>query len=235
MTSSVLSLGLLTAVSAPFSTPSRTATVRTWPCNSTAARRPPPKSAATAHATGVTESAGPYPITTSLEATIGTDCTATSGPGMPFAGTTAPPATVTTRPNLGGGTGLDQIVLDHGSWPANGDQIVLNNYPDDCLGKSIVFSSLPGKPSFTVVGFANSLTGTSTGWTTADGFARLRPPERRPTRRCSTASHRPGPTPTSPPTAKPSGRRARRLDQGSQSYLTAENRRPATPRRSCRS
>jgi putative ABC transport system permease protein len=173
VTSSVLSLGLLSAVSAPFehafaSRDGAHLAVQFDGTKATAAQV-----AATAHAAGVTDTAGPYPITTSLDATIGTDCTATAGPGMPFAGTGAPPATVTTRPNLGGGTGLDQIVLDHGSWPANADQIVLNSYPDECLGKSIVFSSLPGKPSFTVVGFANSLTGTSTGWTTADGFARL--------------------------------------------------------------
>jgi putative ABC transport system permease protein len=173
VTSSVLSLGLLSAVSAPFehafaSRDGAHLAVQFDGTKATAAQV-----AATAHAAGVTEAGGPYPITTSLDATIGADCTATAGPGMPFAGTAASPATVTTRPNLGGGTGLDQIVLDHGSWPANADQIVLNDYPDDCLGKSIVFSSLPGKPSFTVVGFANSLTGTSTGWTTADGFARL--------------------------------------------------------------
>ena len=92
---------------------------------------------------------------------------------MPFAGSSAPAATVSTRPSLSGGSGLDQIVLDHGAWPTTANQIVLNDFPVDCLGKSVVFSSLPGKPSFVVVGFANSLTSTATGWTTEAGFARL--------------------------------------------------------------
>lgn len=173
VTSSVLSLGLLSAVSAPFEHAFASRDGAHLAVQFDGTKATTAQVAATAHAAGVTETAGPYPITTSLDATIGADCTATAGPDMPFAGTAAPPATVTTRPNLGGGTGLDQIVLDRGSWPAGAGQIVLNNYPDDCLGKSVVFSSLPGKPSFTVVGFANSLTGTSSGWTTADGFARL--------------------------------------------------------------
>lgn len=173
VTSSVLSLGLLTEVSAPFehafaSRHGAHLAVQYDGTKATAAQL-----AATAHAAGVTEASGPYPITASLDATIGPDCTSTAGPGMTWAGSQAPATTVTTRPNLGGGSGLDQIVLDEGAWPTTANQIVLNNWPDACLGKSVVFPSLPGKPSFTVVGLANSLTGTATGWTTADGFARL--------------------------------------------------------------
>jgi putative ABC transport system permease protein len=37
----------------------------------------------------------------------------------------------------------------------------------------VVFSSLPGRPSFKVVGFADSVTDSATGFLTADGFARL--------------------------------------------------------------
>ncbi|MEY9887980.1 putative ABC transport system permease protein [Catenulispora sp. MAP5-51] len=173
VTSSVLSLGLLSAVSAPFdhafaSRDGAHLAVQFDTTKATAAQI-----AATTHAAGVTQAGGPYPITASLDATIGTDCTATMGPDMPFAGTSAPPATISTRPNPSSGSGLDQIVLNQGSWPTTANQIVLYNWPDDCLGKSVVFSSLPGKPSFTVVGFANSLTGTASGWTTTDGFARL--------------------------------------------------------------
>ena len=173
VTSSVLSLGLLSAVSAPFEHAFASRHGAHLAVQFDGTRATAAQVAATTHAAGVTEAAGPYPITASLDTTIGTDCTATAGPDMPFAGTAAPPATVATRPNLAGGSGLDQIVLDHGSWPTTANQIVLNDWPDDCLGKSVVFSSLPGKPSFTVVGFANSLTGTANAWTTADGFARL--------------------------------------------------------------
>jgi putative ABC transport system permease protein len=174
VTSSVLSLGLLAVVQAPFDHAFTQRAGAHLAVQFDGGKATAGQVAATAHAAGVTESSGPYPISTALDATIGTDCTASLGPdGSTFAGTSAPPTTVSARPNLAAGTGLDQLVLDQGNWPANGDQIVLNNWPDDCLGKSVVFSGLPGKPSFKVVGFANSLTDTATGWTTPDGFARL--------------------------------------------------------------
>ena len=173
VTSSVLSLGLLSAVSAPFEHAFAQRDGAHLAVQYNSGKATTSQVAATGHAAGVTDASGPFPISTALDATIGTDCTATTGPDMPFAGTSAPPVTVTARPNLSAASGLDQIVLDRGSWPTGANQIVLNNYPYDCLGKSVVFSSLPGKPSFTVVGFANSLTSTASGWTTPDGFARL--------------------------------------------------------------
>ncbi|MBS2551779.1 ABC transporter permease [Catenulispora sp. NL8] len=173
VTSSVLSLGLLTVVQSPFDHAFAKRDAAHLAVQFDGAKATAAQAAATAHAAGVTEAAGPYPITTALDSVIGPDCTESIGPGMTFANTAAPPVTVTTRPNLTAGTGLDQIVLDQGAWPTGPNQIVLNNWPSDCLGKSVVFSALPGKPSFKVVGFANSLTDTATGWTTADGFARL--------------------------------------------------------------
>jgi putative ABC transport system permease protein len=173
VTSSVLSLGLLSAVSAPFEHAFAQRDGAHLAVQYDGGKATTSQVAATAHAAGVTDASGPFPISTALDATIGPDCTATAGPDMPLAGTSAPPVTVTARPNLSAASGLDQIVLDHGSWPANANQIVVNNWPDECLGKSVVFASLPGKPSFTVVGFANSLTSTASGWTTPDGFARL--------------------------------------------------------------
>ncbi|WP_194927374.1 ABC transporter permease [Catenulispora pinisilvae] len=173
VTSSVLSLGLLTVVQAPFDHAFAKRGGAHLAVQFDGAKATAAQAAATAHAAGVTEAGGPYPITTSLDSTVGPDCTAGIGPGMTFADTAAPPVTVTTRPNLTAGAGLDQIVLDRGTWPTGPNQIVLNDWPGECLGKSVVFSSLAGKPSFKVVGFANSLTDTATGWTTADGFARL--------------------------------------------------------------
>ena len=173
VTSSVLSLGLLSAVSGPFEHAFAQRDGAHLAVQYDGSKATTSQVAATAHAAGVTDASGPFPISTALDATIGTDCTATAGPDMPFAGTSAPPVTVTARPNLAAASGLDQIVLDNGSWPTNASQIVLNDWPDECLGKSVVFASLPGKPSFKVVGFANSLTSTASGWTTPDGFARL--------------------------------------------------------------
>ncbi|GAA1968566.1 ABC transporter permease [Catenulispora subtropica] len=172
VTSSVLSLGLLTVVQAPFdhAFASRDAAHLAVQFDGTKAGAA--QAAATAHAAGVTESAGPYPITTNLDATVGPDCTATMGPGLPFAGSDAPPAAVTTRPDLAHSP-MDQLVLDDGRWPTAANEIVLSQWPYDCRGKSVVFSTLPGKPAFVVVGRANSLTSTATGFVTGAGFDRL--------------------------------------------------------------
>ncbi|MBW8803239.1 MAG: ABC transporter permease [Catenulisporales bacterium] len=172
VTSSVLSLGLLTVVQAPFdhAFASRHAAHLAVQFDGTKASAA--QAAATAHVSGVTESAGPYPITANLTATIGPDCTATMGPGLPFAGSRTPPAAITTRPDPAHSP-MDQLVLIDGRWPTNGGEIALSSWPADCDGKSMVFSELPGKPAFTVVGRADSLTETATGFVTGDGFARL--------------------------------------------------------------
>ena len=76
------------------------------------------------------------------------------GPDLPFAGTQAPPVAVTARPDLAHSP-MDQLVLDDGRWPVAADEIAVTNWPYDCRGKSVVFSDLPGKPSFRVVGAGN--------------------------------------------------------------------------------
>ncbi|NUP49753.1 MAG: ABC transporter permease, partial [Catenulispora sp.] len=172
VTSSVLSLGLLTVVQAPFDHAFASRNAAHLAVQFDGAKASAGQAAATAHVAGVTESAGPYPITTNLTATIGPDCKENLGPDLPFAGTEAPPAAVTTRPDPAHSP-MDRLVLDDGRWPASANEIVLTDWPFDCRGKSVVFSDLPGKPAFQVVGIANSLTSTATGFATADGFARL--------------------------------------------------------------
>jgi putative ABC transport system permease protein len=168
--SSVLSLGLLIAVEAPFEHAFTTRDGAHLAVQFDASKATAAQTAATAHAAGVTEAAGPYPIAAALDTTIGTDC-----PKSDWAGHDNHPITVTTRPDLGSTSGMDQLVLVQGRWPTSPGEIALpaNNYAEACFGSSVVFSSLPGKPSFKVVGFADSVTNSATGFATADGFARL--------------------------------------------------------------
>ncbi|MFE2308197.1 ABC transporter permease, partial [Streptomyces sp. NPDC059411] len=128
------------------------------------------QAAATAHAAGVTEAAGPYPVAAALDTTIGTDCSKKDRAGHDNG-----PITVTTRPYLGSTSGMDQLVLTQGRWPTSPGEIALpwQHYAADCFGDSVVFSSLPGKPSFKVVGFGGSVTNSATAFATSDGFARL--------------------------------------------------------------
>jgi putative ABC transport system permease protein len=170
VTSSVLSLGLLTAVQAPFEHAFSARNGAHLAVQFDSSKVTAAQTTATAHTAGVTEAAGPYPIAAALDTTVGTDC-----PDKASAGTDNHPITVTTRPDLGSTSGLDQLTLTQGRWPTGPGEIALpaNSYADACFGSSVVFSSLPGKPSFKVVGFADSVTNSATGFATADGFARL--------------------------------------------------------------
>ena len=168
--SSVLSLGLLIAVQAPFEHAFSARNGAHLAVQFDGSKVTAAQTAATAHAAGVTEAAGPYPIAAALDTTVGTDC-----PKTDWAGHDNGPITVTTRPDLESTSGMDQLVLTQGRWPTSPGEIALpaNDYADACFGSSVVFSSLPGKPSFKVVGFADSVTNSATGFATADGFARL--------------------------------------------------------------
>ncbi|MEV5575279.1 FtsX-like permease family protein [Spirillospora sp. NPDC052269] len=170
MTSSVLSLGLLTVVQAPFEHAFSTRNGAHLAVQFNGSKVTAAQAAATAHAAGVTEAGGPHPIAAALDTTIGTDC-----PKQAWAGHDNGPLTVTTRPDLGSTSGMDQLALTRGRWPTGPGEIALpsQHYAVDCFGSSVVFSSLQGKPSFKVVGFANSVTSSATAFATADGFARL--------------------------------------------------------------
>ncbi|MHA7961088.1 ABC transporter permease [Streptomyces sp. L500] len=170
VTSSVLSLGLLAVVQAPFDHAFSSRNGAHLAVQFDGSKATAAQAAATAHAAGVTEAAGPYPIAAALDTTVGTDC-----PKKDFAGHDNGPITVTTRPDLGSTSGMDQLVLTQGRWPTGPGEIALpwQHYATVCFGDSVVFSSLPGKPSFKVVGFGGSVTNSATAFATADGFARL--------------------------------------------------------------
>ncbi|WP_328954353.1 ABC transporter permease [Kitasatospora purpeofusca] len=170
VTSSVLSLGLLAVVQAPFEHAFSARNGAHLAVQFDSSKATAAEAAATAHAAGVTEASGPYPIAAALDTTVGTDC-----PKNDLAGIDNHPITVTTRPDLGSTSGMDQLLLTQGRWPTGPGEIALpwQHYAVDCFGSSVVFSSLPGKPSYKVVGFANSVTSSATAFATADGFARL--------------------------------------------------------------
>ncbi|MFI6154453.1 ABC transporter permease [Kitasatospora sp. NPDC051170] len=173
VTSSVLSLGLLTAVQAPFDHAFKARKGAHLSVQFDGSKATAAQAAATAHTAGVTEASGPYPVTTALNTSFGADCTWEITPGMPLAGRTDQPVVAATRPDLAGASGLDHLALVDGRWPTTANEIVLASWDHHCADGSVVFDSLPGKPSFKVVGLANSLTNTATGFLTGDGFARL--------------------------------------------------------------
>jgi hypothetical protein len=119
--SSVLSLGLLTAVQAPFEHAFNTRNAAHLAVQFDSSKATAAQTAATAHAAGVTEAAGPYPIAAALDTSVGTDC-----PKAMWAGHDNGPITVTTRPDLGSTSGTDRLVLTRGRWPASPGEIALS-------------------------------------------------------------------------------------------------------------
>jgi putative ABC transport system permease protein len=107
--------------------------------------------ARTAHVSGVTSAAGPYPETT---------VSVRSGE-IGFG-----PQTIVGRPTPGGP--VDDLVIDDGHWATKPGQIVLANGDNRGLGFSLGSTLTAGagrhRQTLTVVGLANSITGTASGW-----------------------------------------------------------------------
>ena len=81
------------------------------------------------------------------------------------------------RPAPGGP--VDDLVLTAGHWVDGPGQVVLNGYEGNdgiVVGNTFQMASAPGKPTFTVVGFANSITSTADGWVAPGEIAALRTP-----------------------------------------------------------
>ncbi len=115
-----------------------------------AANVPAATLARTAHLSGVTAAAGPYPETT---LPVASD-------GMRFG-----PQTIVGRPTPGGP--VDDLVIEAGRWATGPGQIVLAT-GDSGLGFSVGSTLTVGagtdRQTLTVVGLANSITGTASGW-----------------------------------------------------------------------
>ena len=105
----------------------------------------PAQLAATRRVRGVTAVAGPFP-----EVALTARVTLPGG-----AGSNAQQFTLAGRPSAGGR--VDDLQLVQGHWPASDDQVVL-------AGGSPGSTLTVGSQRLTVVGFANSITGTADGW-----------------------------------------------------------------------
>ena len=127
--------------------------------------------AATARLPGVTAVAGPF-----TQATVSASAAVPDTPGVVFqafrlAGRSSPDGPV------------DDIVMTAGHWPNGPGQIVVSSDLDDTgsglnlgTGQVITLTSVPGEPRLTVVGVANSVTGTADGWVLPAQMSALRVP-----------------------------------------------------------
>ena len=165
--SATLGLALLAATNGPFTHAfgaqrgaDVTVTVNT-------ARATHAELAATGHVSGVTALAGPF-----AEATVLADFQGQPWGQLRLAG----------RPASGGP--VDDLVLNAGHWVDGPGQVVLNGYPGNggiVVGNTLQMAGAPGKPTLTVVGFANSITSTADGWVAPGEIAALRTPGTQPT------------------------------------------------------
>ena len=130
--------------------------------------------AATAHLSGVTAAAGPFPATT-VAANI--PVTPPPGqPGCPGGCTFQTQLTVVGRPSPGGP--VDDLTLTSGHWPTQRDQVVLGGSrgPNEEIGTQITVTGVPGSPHLRIVGFATSITQTAQAWMLPSEVAALRTP-----------------------------------------------------------
>jgi len=134
-----------------------------------AARASAAQLAATRVLPGVTASAGPF-------AQAGVQTQVQGQPGGQL--------TLVGRPSPGGP--IDDLVLEAGHWPDGPGQVVLNTNQQGMInggqidggqmGGTMSVTGVPGNPSLTVVGLANSITNTADGWVTPGEIAALRAP-----------------------------------------------------------
>jgi putative ABC transport system permease protein len=111
---------------------------------------------------GVTGSLGPFPQVT----------VQTEQGGQPWG-----QLTLAGRPSASGS--VDDLVLTAGHWVTGPGQIVLSGTPADQglqTGAKLMVTGVPGSPVLTVVGFANSVTGSADGWVSPSEIAALHSP-----------------------------------------------------------
>lgn len=132
-------------------------------------RATPAELAATSRLSAVTAAAGPF-----AEATITAEVTGPPGGQLPLL-----PMTLAGRASPGGP--VDDITLQSGHWATQPGQIVLADNAASSgptfltgIGTKIAVTGVPGKPVLTVVGIANSVTGSADGWVAPTEIAGLR-------------------------------------------------------------
>ena len=133
--------------------------------------------AATKKLPGVTAAAGPFAEVT-VSATVSSQPGCTPGPGSPcIMGGGLPPLTLAGRASPGGP--VDHLTLQSGHWATRPGQVVLDSSQAGAgvglpVGTRLTMTSLPGKPTLTVVGTASSITGSADGWVAPAEIAALR-------------------------------------------------------------
>ena len=125
--------------------------------------------AATRRLPEVTAAAGPFG-----------EVTVTPQQTGPHGGLTMPPTTLAGRASPGGP--LDDLTLQSGHWARGPGQLVLSSDPSPGstvsmpLGTRLTITSVPGKPTLTVVGIASSVNSSAGGWVVPGEIAKLRAP-----------------------------------------------------------
>ncbi|MFI6156842.1 FtsX-like permease family protein [Kitasatospora sp. NPDC051170] len=126
--------------------------------------------AATAHAPGVAQTAGPYRTVTVDPEPV--------APKVPVpAGMSMAPMTVAGRAQPAGE--VDNVTLDQGSWPKEPGEVVIDLGYRDLnvdLGDLLRLPGLPGAPTLRIVGFARSVSRTADAWVRPEGLAALTAP-----------------------------------------------------------
>ncbi|MFI6283260.1 FtsX-like permease family protein [Streptomyces sp. NPDC051018] len=165
----VVAVGLLEAVSAPFDR----AFAAQRGAHSVAvfdpARATPAQLARTADRSGVEAAAGPF-----AQASITVPEPAAGDTRVP--GLMPGPLTVTGRADPGGK--VDRVRLKYGRWATAPGEIVLNPqgfFSRESLGEKV---TVPGGPTFTVVGFATTLSRSAEAWVTPAQAEALKPTAR---------------------------------------------------------
>ena len=148
--SATLGLALLAATNGPFTHAFSAQRGADVTVTANAARASNAELAATGHLGGITGFAGPF-----AETTVQVTFQGQPWGQLQLAGRNAP------------GGPVDDLVLNAGHWVDGPGQVVLNGYEGNggiMDGNTVQVTSAPGQPTLTVVGFANSITGTADGW-----------------------------------------------------------------------
>jgi putative ABC transport system permease protein len=165
--SATLGLALLAASNGPFTHAFAAQRGADLTVTANAGRASNAELAATGRLSGVTALAGPF-----AEATVQVNFQGQPWGQLQLAGRPAP------------GGPVDDLVLNAGHWIDGPGQVVLNGYEGNggiADGNTVQVASAPGKPTLTVVGFANSITSTADGWVAPGQIAALAAPGTPPT------------------------------------------------------
>jgi putative ABC transport system permease protein len=164
---SVLAAGLLVDSRAPFERAFAAQHGAQLTAQINGAKAGPDQLAATTHAAGVTAAAGPFPVASLLPV-------AGSGADVP-AGTALRPLTVVGRADPA--AAVDSMTVTAGTWATGPGQLVLRAGPGEgtnfAVGSRVTFPDAPGRPTLTVVGFADSVSDTADAWVTPAQLATL--------------------------------------------------------------